>query len=413
MLQEAYVMDKKKCRKKENYRFSAQREMSEVNETNFDFLKLQSLQWDTAFSGVVSECLSTEATKTIRVSHALRRVPAISFSRLVPLSPIPKPGDIVLAQLETIGKNTRLELASGRASTLHVGDLLAVVFGNRYATMQFEGYARSNGNRCELLSMGGMCGLVESKHMSVAEASKLRLIGALADANGRSLNLNDFSLPQVSVKKSARVVVVCGTSMDAGKTHTAMSLIIGLRKEVSRVAGIKLTGTAAGKDTWNMLDAGASPALDFVDGGVPSTYLSTIDELLKLNDLLVSHASLQGADFAVVEIADGLLEKETASLLQTPSFVENVDAWVFAAGESMAAAEGVRLLRLWGIEPLAVSGKVSMSPLGIRETEAATGIACMTAVDLQAGKLNGKIIGTVTVSQNDERLCLTKGAAGL
>src|SRR5256886_12837202 len=33
------------------------------------------------------------------------------------------------------------------------GDLLAVVFGNRYATRQFEGYARADGEDCDLLSM--------------------------------------------------------------------------------------------------------------------------------------------------------------------------------------------------------------------------------------------------------------------
>ena len=52
-------------------------------------------------------------------------------------------GDIILARIEQIGRNRRLELANGRASTLQDGDLAAVVFGNRYATRQFEGYARS------------------------------------------------------------------------------------------------------------------------------------------------------------------------------------------------------------------------------------------------------------------------------
>jgi hypothetical protein len=184
--------------------------------------------------------------------------------------------------------------------------------------------------------------------------------------------------------------------MDAGKTHTVMSLIMGLRKQGLGVAGIKLTGTATGKDTWNMLDAGACVALDFVDGGFPSTYLSTFDELLHLYDLLISRAAAEGASWVVVEIADGLLQRETAALLQHPGFAASVDAWIFAAGDPLAAAGGISVLRGWGIEPLAISGVVSMSPLGMNETQAATQLPCFTAGELQSGALNARLQESVT-----------------
>src|SRR5712691_11327561 len=244
--------------------------------------------------------LDDEMMTNMRVSYALRWVPRASMATLLPCSVSPQAGDIVLAKLERIGKNGTLELANGRRCTLHERDLLAVVFGNRYATLQFEGYARSNGGSCDLLSMGGLCGLVESKHAKAADPSKLRLLGAIGDANGSPLNLRDFGLAPQPQSNHPKVVVVCGTSMDAGKTHTAMSLIVGLRKEGLPVAGIKLTGTATGKDTWNMLDAGACIALDFVDGGFPSTYLSTLEELVNLYNLLVSRAAAAGAAWAVV-----------------------------------------------------------------------------------------------------------------
>src|SRR2546430_4529439 len=44
----------------------------------------------------------------------------------------------------SIGKNMALDLASGRRCKLHNGDLIGAVFGHRYATLQFEGYARSD-----------------------------------------------------------------------------------------------------------------------------------------------------------------------------------------------------------------------------------------------------------------------------
>ena len=351
----------------------------------------------------------TDETKTnMRVSYALRWVPRPSMATLLPCPVSPQAGDIALAKLEKIGKNATLELANGRRCTLHEGDLLAVVFGNRYATLQFEGYAHSNGDSCDLLSMGGLCGLVESKHAKAADPSKLRLLGALGDRNGSPLNLRDFALAPQPQPNHPNVVVVCGTSMDAGKTHTVMSLIMGLRKQGLAVAGIKLTGTATGKDTWNMLDAGACVALDFVDGGFPSTYLSTLEELLHLYDLLVSRAAAEGASWVVLEIADGLLQRETAALLQHSGFTASVGAWIFAAGDPLAAAGGVAVLRNWAIDPLAISGVVSMSPLGMKETQAATGLPCLTAGELQSGALNVRL--QETVSKHAGTLFATAGS---
>jgi hypothetical protein len=332
-----------------------------------------------------------ELKASFRIPYALRRVPHASLACLLPCPDLPQPGDVALARLERIGKNTTLELANGRRCTLHEGDLLAVVFGNRYATQQFEAYARANGDCCDLLSMGGMCGLVESKHESVAEPSKLRLLGAIGDAEACSVRLRSFALAPITAQQP-RVIVVCGSSMDSGKTHTTMSLIIGLRRQGLRVGGLKLTGSPAGRDTWSILDAGACVALDFVDGGYASTYLCTLEALLALHRLLINHAASQGAEWVVVEIADGLLQRETAGLLQDSRFRAGVDAWVFAATDPLAASGGVCMLRGWGIEPVAVSGLVSMSPLSIHEAQAATGLLCLGSKELQSGALNARLM---------------------
>lgn len=337
--------------------------------------------------------LSEDLRKKMRISYALRRVPETKFAQLLSPPKNPVVGDIVLASIEKIGKNGRVELITGRPCALHKGDVVALVFGNRYATNQFEGYARVNGDCCDMLSMGGLCGIVESRHADVSAPTKLRLLGALADENGLKLNLRDFALPQLPApKKPPCVTVVVGTSMDSGKTYTAMSLIVGLRRQGICVASIKLTGTAAGRDTWSMRDAGASPALDFIDGGFGSTYLCSLAELKDLFTRLVAHASLQGADWVVIEVADGLLQRETSMLLQDREFRNAVHSWVFAAGESMAAEAGVRLLRKWGIEPKAVAGVLSMSPLGRREAVEATSVPCMTAEELQHGALNSLLM---------------------
>lgn len=171
--------------------------------------------------------LNDETMRNMRVPYALRWVPRSRLATLLPCGVSPRPGDIALAKLDKIGKNATLELANGRRCNLHEGDLLAVVFGNRYATHQFEAYAKTNGKSCDLLSMGGLCGLVESKHAKAAEPSKLSLLGAIGDAQGRPLNLREFPISASPSHSQPRVLVVCGTSMDAGKTHTVTSIIIG------------------------------------------------------------------------------------------------------------------------------------------------------------------------------------------
>jgi hypothetical protein len=333
---------------------------------------------------------------SFRIPLALRHVPLGKLARLLPIPKSPGVGDIALARVESIGKNTRLELASGRASSLHEGDRIAVVFGNRYASTQFEGYARAKGDACDLLSMGGVCGVCESKHDKVLDPSRLRLLGSIGDAEGRPLRLPDFALPTLPLRGRPRVVAVCGSAMDVGKTYTATSLILGLRRENRPVAAVKLTGTASGRDAWSMQDAGAHPVLDFVDGGLPSTYLCTLEELLALHHLLCAHATAQGAGWVVMEIADGLLQKETSALLQCQRFTETIDAWVFACGDALAAAGGVDILRAWGLEPVVMSGVISMSPLGMREAQARTGVPCLTAAALQRGELNERLTRSVS-----------------
>ena len=325
---------------------------------------------------------------SFRIPLALRHVPPATLASLLPVPTTVRAGDLALARVESIGKNTRLELATGRVSNLHVGDRLAVVFGNRYASSQFEGYARTRGDACDLLSMGGVCGVCESKHDKVLEPSRLKLLGMIGDASGRPMRLQDHALPKVPMRHRPKVVAVCGSSMDAGKTHTATKLILGLSSNERRVAAIKLTGTASGRDAWSMQDAGAEPTLDFVDGGYPSTYLCTLDELLDLYDLLLSRAAAQGAGWVVMEIADGLLQQETSALLQCKRFTETIHAWIFACGDSLAAGGGIDQMRAWGLEPAAISGVISMSPLGMREARARTGIACLTGAALERGELN-------------------------
>src|SRR5262249_19334410 len=74
---------------------------------------------------------------------------------------------------------------------------------------------------------------------------------------------------------------------------------------------------------------------------------------------------------------------------RSEEFMSTVSRVVFATSDPLGALGGVTLLRQWGIEPAAVSGLISMSPLAMAEAAAATGLPCYTAQELQDGALNG------------------------
>ena len=260
------------------------------------------------------------------------------------------------------------------ASQLFEGDLVMLAFGSRYATNQYEGYVPETPvTQCQLLGRGGVAGLLTSKNMTFrAVPAQLELVGYATTHGGAVLNtierksLDEFNRFNIR----AKVILSVGSSMDSGKTTSAAWLCGGLRAAGKRVAYLKLTGTTFPKDAALNMDRGADFAADFSDFGFPSTYLLDLDTLLNLYQSLVNLACEKGqAEYIVMEIADGLLQRETAMLLDNPGFRSTVHATLFSSGDSLGVLSGLQLLEEWGIRPFAVSGLFTASELLIREVE--------------------------------------------
>ena len=130
----------------------------------------------------------------------------------------------------------------------------------------------------------------------------------------------------------------------------------------------------AGCDYWQMMDAGAVEVVDFTDAGLASTYLLPPQEVEKVFLRLLSHLGSLNLDVIVVEVADGVLQPETAELLASPGFSYYCTGLVFAAGDAMGAVAGVQWLQRKGLEVSAISGALTASPLAVRETSSALGI---------------------------------------
>jgi hypothetical protein len=306
----------------------------------------------------------------VKFAYTTRRVERGTISTLLPAENRLKTGDLLLARVESLGQHDRIELPDGRRATLFVGDEIAVTFGTRYAPDQFEGIVPGVLTPCHLVAAGGIAARMLEKHSRMRNPTEIVPVGLLGDASGDRINLSSTGLPRLHPDPDLPhppVVVVAGSSMNSGKTTVLTSLARGLVSLGLRVATAKLTGTGAGGDRWRMVDAGADPALDFVDAGYASTYLLPPDEVDELVAVQMAHLFRSQADIVLVEISDGILMPESARLLVSPAFRVLVDGVLFTAVDSLSAAFGVAWFRQRELPLLAVSGVLTSSPLAMRE----------------------------------------------
>ena len=334
--------------------------------------------------GLQASPLSADRLGRAKVAYSVRRVPLPAIETLITGEIKPRPGDLVLARVDRLGQHPRLELVTGRRATLYAGDEIVVCYGNRYAPDQFESRVPDHLGSCHLVAGGGVASQMLSKHQRVRRPTSITPIGLLGDHQSRPINLADWALvPQVGGRKSGPfTVAVVGTAMNAGKTTAAAHLIRGLSISGLKVAACKVTGTGSGCDPWLMLDSGATAVVDFTDAGYASTFGVPLAELVSIVTTLTGHLAAEGVDAIVMEVADGLVQAETAALLQSAVFARAVDGVIFAANDAMGAKCGIEWLGRYGMPVLGVSGTLTASPLARHEAELVTGLPVFGLEDL-------------------------------
>ncbi len=325
---------------------------------------------------------------TKKYGFTVRTVPSTDMVGYVPMSRAPRVGDLVLAEVLTLGRHTKMEVRSGVTMHLFPGDLIVGAFGNRYATDQFEGYVPEGPvKECDLLSVGGVCGEVVSRHESMQEPTRLRVLGFVSDRENRPINQRDFGLAPIECGGRAEVIAVVGSSMNSGKTHTAGTLARALSRKGFLVAAAKVTGTACSKDLRFFESCGAHPTLDFTSVGYPSTYMIGLEELLSVYRTLLAHLRAADPDYIVIEVADGIFQRETGMLLGSEVFRSSINHLFFSSGDSLSAESGARLLKQHGLPLRATAGALTQSELAIREAEVATGLPCLSVERMMDGEL--------------------------
>ena len=296
----------------------------------------------------------------------------------------PELGDVVVARVDRIGHHKRLELRTGRKAVLYPGDEIVLAYADRYAPDAFEAEIPDDLSPCHLVAAGGIASRALSRHVSFSEPTCITPVGLLAGDNGYRLNLADWALgPPKPLAERPLTLAVIGSSMNAGKTTSAANLVKGLVSMGNQVGAAKVTGTGAGGDVWILTDAGAEPVLDFTSVGLPSTYHAGAAAVERVFMQLHGHLAAAGVDAIVLEIADGIYQCETAALLRSSTFAERIDGVVFAVSDALGAAAAVDHARGLDLPLVAISGRVSASPLAAREAAEATGLPVLDLVALQ------------------------------
>jgi len=306
----------------------------------------------------------------------------------------PEVGDVVYGTIGRIGHHSSLENASGRIHTIHNGTKGVFVFGNRYAPDHYEGIIPDRmKHEVDLLSRSGMIGTVKTKNATIKDPTRVRIRGYVLDKDNNTL-LNTRSFPMVKPKKSvknlprSKMVLICGTSMNAGKTMAAVACCWALASMGHRVRASKVTGTASLKDILHMNDAGADPYADFTFLGYPSTYLLSEEDMLSIfNQLDLKYANNR-KNYWVVEFADGINQRETAMLLSSTEVRSRIHKLIFCASDAFGALGGLKILEdRFGLFPDALSGVCSSSPLHVRELAKFSDVPVFNSADADLNQL--------------------------
>lgn len=287
---------------------------------------------------------------------------------VAPQAAEPRSGDVVVVR--ALGESAtygNIELANGRLARITTGDILVGVLGARRALKGFVGDvppAVAVGDKLQLLNMGGVIGICSGHHSSLSDAITVEVLGIACGPEGKIVNIGDGALqPATTLEPSAPIIVIAGTCMNSGKTVAATEIIKQASHRGLNVAGAKLSGVAALRDTLNMQDHGAFVTASFMDCGLPST--ATIDDLAPTAKSIINHLNSLSPDLIVVELGDGIVGGYSVdSILRDEQFRAAFTTFVFCASDYVGVIGGAAVLERFGLGIDVVAGSVTDSQMG-------------------------------------------------
>ena len=294
-------------------------------------------------------------------------------------------GDVVLVKVVSQPQDAFLKYVrspGNKKIPLKKGDTLLSALSDRYAARVLNGVVPDRlkkGDAIDLLQQGGESGIIKSARSGFVK-TRLEFIG-FALKNGRKMNIMDFALPVKDAKKKVKLVIVVGVNMEAGKTTTTAELCGALVRKGRKVCCGKLTGIGSVYDTGEYEKKGASKVYGILDGGYPSSAGLSMKELDDVFLRIYTNLAAERPDFIILEIADGIMQRETAMLLDSRVAREFNPRYVLSCYDALGAYGGSLVLKeRHGIVPVLITGMGTITDIGRKEIEELTNIKALDPV---------------------------------
>jgi hypothetical protein len=287
-------------------------------------------------------------------------------------------GDYVLGKVTLAPReNRRIEGIDGRDIEIGIGDLVIGALGARAATLGAVGSWESieSDGVMETLTSAGLLGKATSVAWNAPAMVRLAYAGHVVRGGGKVV-MKGFVTKAVAAPFTGPIILIIGTSMDAGKTSAARVLVRHLRATGQRVVGTKLTGAGRYRDILAMRDAGADAVLDFVDAGLPSSVCPQPEYREALTNVLGRIADA-APDIAVAEAGASPLEPYNGATLMA-AIRDQVRLTVLCASDPYAV---VGVVQGFGIVPDFVAGLAANTTAGRDLVRKLTGLEALDLHD--------------------------------
>ncbi|MCR4294531.1 MAG: hypothetical protein NUW21_03280 [Elusimicrobia bacterium] len=289
------------------------------------------------------------------------------------------------------GKKTvynTLEDIYGRMIDLNDGDIIAAVLGTRRALRGYAGHVPESikvGDRLDILNLGGVIGRCTSVNLEIGKPLQAEVLGQilsfphLGERVGVPASIRTGAVAWADkLEKTAPIIYVAGTCMNAGKTFACGEIIRFLARKGFRVGAAKLTGVSLLRDTMSMVDRGAIKGLSFTDAGVVSTTGAVSVPVAKG---LINALNKEEPDCLVIELGDGIMgEYGVQEILKDAELMQAASAHVMCANDPVSAWGAVELFtNRFKLKVDVLSGPATDNAVGKEFIEGQVGVKAINA----------------------------------
>ena len=335
------------------------------------------------------------------LSLSVRHIPQDKFVFVGSLDRAPQIGDVVYGKVVSVAYPPKIETTDGYQENLETGEKIVFVCGERYAPDALEGLLpKSFDNNVDLFCRAGLVGDTKSINTNKGSCTKVQIIGHVFDKEEKALNTLDFpkiALIEKGQKRQCQsnMIVIIGSAMDSGKSTASAACCLALSREQKSANAFKVSGTAGFRDINLAQQNGAHRVADFSWLGYPSTYRLAKKQLLDIFRSLDYEYGSEEGGYIVVEISDGIFQRETRMLLSAPEVRNRIHRLVYCAKDTAGIFGGLAMLKeTFGLQPDLLSGVCSSAPLAVGEIQKFTNIPCFDskAIDNETVGTTAKLL---------------------